>query len=423
MSTPAASGTLMNPGFSAVRRILIPGLLALLASFTDLQAAGVCAGNAACTEVKTFAATVTDFRTSAQGRYRYVTMTVRFQNTASKALTLGYVQNSGLVIDDQGNRYGIGAESSVRGIGWITGASFDPKFTLQPGETSDARFEFVYKPTGNDIFGTKYDVDLAIREINAVTADQFRLGQEHALHYSGMSKEALAATPATAPAPAAAAAAAAPHAPATAATPSVAPAAPVDPCAGAPRCSGAGPFVAQIAQLTADKPGGRHHSLRLNVKFRNLTGQPIILAYQSGSSSAVDNLGNRYVYGRPSTHDTSVQGIGYVTGRSADAQFVLNPGETRAAAFNVIRFNSGASQIGTAFNYDVVIQQLEILPSQQVRTVRDYSLNFASLSANMPELPMPGMTAAAGTVPTSGEQVATEVTKQILDLFKKKPKD
>lgn len=402
---------------STLRRMLIPGLLTLLAPFADLQAAGICADNAGCAEVKTFAATVTDFRTSAQGRYRYVTMTVRFQNKSGKALTLGYVQNSGIVIDDQGNRYGIGAESSVRGIGWITGNTFDPKFTLQPGETSDARFEFVYKPTGNDIFGTTYDVDVAIREINAVAVDQFRLGQEHALHYSGLSKDALAAAkPAAAPAAAAAVAPAA----AAAAAPAAAPAIPEDPCAGAARCASAGPFVAQVSQLTADKPGARHHGIRLNVKFRNLSAQPIILAYQSGSSGAVDNLGNRYVYGRPSTHDTSVQGIGYVTGRSADAQFVLNPGETRAATFNVIRFNSGASQVGTAFNYDVVIQQLEILPSQQVRTVRDYSLNFASLSANMPELPMPGMTAMDGTVPATGELVATEVTKQILDLFKKK---
>lgn len=178
--------------------------------------------------------------------------------------------------------------------------------------------------------------------------------------------------------------------------------------------------MAQVSQLTADKPGGRHHVIKLNVKFRNVSDQPIILAYQSGTSGAIDNLGNRYFWGRAGTHDTSAQGIGYVTGRSADAQFVLNPGEIRAATFRLIRFEAGKNQIGTAFNYDVVIQQLEPLPSQQVRKLRDYSLNFANLSANMPELPMPGMTAAAGNVPATGEQVATEVTKQILDLFKKK---
>lgn len=407
-----------------LRSFVIAGLAVLLAPSTDAQAAGLCAGNVACTEVKTFAATVTDFRTSTQGRYRYVTMTVRFQNKSSNPLTLGYVQNSGLVIDDQGNRYGIGDASAVRGIGWITGNTFDPKFTLQPGDTSDARFEFAYKPTGNDIFGTTYDVDVAIREINAVTADQFRLGQEHALHFSGMNKDTLTAKPAPASAPAtppaAVAVAGAPQSPAGAPAPAAAPAAPVDPCAGAPRCSSAGPFVAQVSQLTADKPGGRHHVIKLNVKFRNVSDQPIILAYQSGTSGAIDNLGNRYFWGRSGTHDTSAQGIGYVTGRSADAQFVLNPSETRAATFGLIRYEAGRNQIGTAFNYDVVIQQLEPLPSEQVRKLRDYSLSFANLSANMPELPMPGTPAAIGSVPASSDQVATEVTKQILDLFKKK---
>ena len=40
------------------------------------------------------------------------------------------------------------------------------------------------------------------------------------------------------------------------------------------------------------------------------------------------------------THDASVKGIGYVTGRSADPQFVLQPGQTRNATFGLIRYEA-----------------------------------------------------------------------------------
>ena len=47
-----------------------------------------------------------------------------------------------------------------------------------------------------------------------------------------------------------------------------------------------------------------------------MTDHPIILAYVTGTSSGVDNLGNAYYYGRAATHDTSTSGIGLLEGRS-----------------------------------------------------------------------------------------------------------
>src|SRR5262249_47148129 len=136
---------------------------------------------------------------------------------------------------------------------------------------------------------------------------------------------------------------------------------PQDPCAGVPNCFNAGTFTAEVIQVspTAMTAGGRHHVVSINVRFRNVSDKPLILAYQSGSSSAHDNFGNAFTWGRPGTHDTSVKGIGMVAGRSVDTQFSLAPGQSRNASFGIIRFNA-KPPIGDAWNYDVVIEEIEL---------------------------------------------------------------
>lgn len=359
-----------------------------------------CAGKPDCLDNASFSAQVTDFRISASGRYRLVTATVRIHNRLARPLTLGYVGNSGVVTDDLGNRYLIGS-SGVRGMGVLGAGAVDTKFTLDPGESSDARFEFIWEP-GHAVVGTRFEMDLALREIDAIAGGQVRLGRERVLHFAAPAVAAPgggavatagslpAATPATA-----------------AADVPVTPAA--DPCAGLPRCASGGPFLAQVTSVVAvGTPKDRHHSLRLTVRFRNISNAPLHLGYKATSSAAIDNLGNRYAFGRPGTHDTSAAGIGIIEGRSADPSFALNPGESRDAQFSVTRFNSLGQQIGTAWVYDVVVAGLVILPSQQVRLDRDYSLHFADLSAG----------AIAG-VPGAGP-IVNDAVRGILNLLDKK---
>ena len=156
---------------------------------------GACAGKPSCTEVSSFVATVTDFRTSVSGRYRIVATTIRFQNKLNRPLILGYVPRSGVATDDRGNRYEIGSDAGVRGMGVITSNALDVKFVLQPGESSDARFEFAWQP-GREIYGTSFEVELAIREIDPVASHQYTLGKEHALRFTGFgTPPAVAATP------------------------------------------------------------------------------------------------------------------------------------------------------------------------------------------------------------------------------------
>jgi len=328
-----------------------------------------CAGQPSCAEVTSFISTVSDFRESTSGNHRLVSATVRFQNKTKGPLVLGYVVGSGLAVDDRGNRYQVQSGRGVRGIGEVTNNTFDPKFVLQPGEASDARFEFAWQPTRDAIYGTTYEIDLAIREIDPVTASQYRLGKEHALHFSGFGDQ---------PAPTVASG---PTASSGAEAPAAATSMPVkDPCGGDVRCNHAGPFVAEVVRVNLSKRDPYNDQVvETTVRFSNVSAEPIILGYQSGSNIMVDDVGNRYVWGRAGTHDTSVKGIGLVTGRSADPSFQLGPGQSRNATFTVW-FRAGRRQVGTRYALDFTIEQLEVLPSQQIRSVREYAVGFRDLA-------------------------------------------
>jgi hypothetical protein len=304
-----------------------------------------------------------------------VTTTVRFQNKTTRPLILGYVQNSGIATDDQGNRFVVYGAQAVRGIGEIA-STFDPKFVLQPGEASDARFEYVFRmPNANTILGTKYDVELAVREINTVAGNQFRLGREHAIQFRGFGPGwtpggQVASQPSTETVTQTA----------NASAPALLPPE-VDLCAGKARCYGAGPFIAEVAQFTTSTEGNKkYHVLRTNLKVRNVSSQPIILAYKATTDGATDNLGNRYYWGTAGTYDMSVTGIGKVEGRNADPQFVLAPGESRTATFSLVRRDANGRELGTSWTQDLTLVQLEILPSKQVRVGREYAVSFKDLS-------------------------------------------
>ncbi len=372
----------------------------------NATAAPKCDPKANCVETRSFVATVTTFRTSKEGSKRVLTATVRFENKTAKPLTIGYVSESGVALDNLGNRYLVPGANAVRAIGEISGANFDPKFTVPPGEGGDARFELAWD-AGKAKAGAAYELDLAIREITPIKDEQFKLGAEHALHFTELGQ------PAASPGAAVASAGAAPTA-----TAAAGPAAPADACAGSPRCYNAGAFIAEVMQVTptAMAKGARHHSVAFNIRFRNISDQPVILAYRASSSAAVDNFGNGFTWGRPGTHDTSVKGIGMVSGRSADTQFALSPGQSRNATFGVIRFNA-VPPIGEGWNYDVVIEEIEIQPGQVVRSVRQNSLSFAHLAPGT----FTGASAAAigaADIPTDAEGVANKV----IDLFNRKAK-
>src|ERR1044072_5219557 len=194
-------------------------LLAVSLASSVQAASPSCPANTQCVATRSFVATVTNFRTSTQGKYRVLSTTVRFENKSAQPLSIGYVRDSGIALDDLGNRYLVPSANGVRAIGEIVGTTIDAKFTLQPGEASDARFELMWEPN-KAAAGKSFELDLAVREIANGAGDQLKLGQGHALHFAGLgSPGAPAAQPAQTPRPAA-----------------VIPAATADPCGGSNRC-------------------------------------------------------------------------------------------------------------------------------------------------------------------------------------------
>ncbi len=358
-----------------------------------MKTPSVCGSNPRCAEVTPFAATITDFRTSIAGSNRIVSMTVRFQNKSARPLILGYLQGSGQILDDQGNRYAIYGRNGIRGIGEVNNSTFDPKFVLQPGEASDARFEFGWRPSQqNQIYGTVYDLELAVREIDPLAGDQYRLGKEHAFQVRGLAPGTATATAG----PAADAPAVTPVSDQGPATP--VPAETVDACGGKARCYSAGPFIAELGQITTSS-GGYWRMVRLNVKLRNVTTEPIILAYRAGSGTGSDDQGNRWSV---QDHKGAVRGIGLVSRASADPQFVLNPGASRNVTVEYSTYLGKGVILGTVWATDFSLEQLEILPSRQVRSLREYTVSFTDLTATGPT----GTSAAA-----QNKSLVDEVTK------------
>jgi hypothetical protein len=307
------------------------------------------------------------------------------------------------MIDDQGMRYTLsGGTAALKGIGLVSQSSFDPKFVLQAGESGDVRVELMSRAQRGQIFGTVYDLDFAVREIDALPADQFRLGREHSLQYRKLVPDDGAQI---------AAGAAAASTPVTAA--SAGPAAPApepegDACGGKPGCFGAGPFTVTVGKVTQSRSSG-YQTIQMNLKVRNVSSQPMSLGFQSGSATAVDDVGDRY-----RSKSESVKGIGLVSSSQADPQFTLNPGQERSFSLSYYKGIYAKTVFGTSWVADFVLQQLEVLPSRQVRSVREYAISFPDLTAAAP-----GAGGATATS-SSGETAGQAAGKLIDGLFKKK---
>jgi hypothetical protein len=170
-----------------------------------------------------------------------------------------------------------------------------------------------------------------------------------------------------------------------------APASEPDACQGRERCYDAGPFVAEIVSVTGARQQFSRpwHSLSFNIRFHNKSAAPIILGYVVGTGTVIDDLGNQYGAASP---PGDVKGMGRVQARSADPQFVLRPGQSRAATFvqsRVMRGTPNAGIVGTSYTFDLSIAQLEVVhDGQQVRTTREHALTF-------PNVGLGGVAAAA----------------------------
>ena len=345
------------------------------------QAAGpsICAAKPGCSEIPQMALAIEDFRITTAGTSRYAAVTLRVTNRSANPLTIGYVSGSGLVTDDRGNRYTL--SGPIRGMGEVNNSTFDPKFTLQPGESRDARFEFAWGQRQNQIFGTQFSLDLATRDILPAGADQFQLGQERAWRFTGL-RDMGDGGVAAAPAPVSKPAAGGSQPIRTAA----------DPCGVDSRCYFAGPFAAHVTQVTSSKGGGGYQFVKLNVKFTNLTAEPLILCYASRTAAGSDDRGNRFGV----REGAGVRGIGTCTAGTADPQFSLQPNQSREASFEYQTGIYGNTVLGTVWTAGFTATELELLAGNQVRSKNEYLVTFKDLTAGGAGAATPVQVASAG---------------------------
>lgn len=77
----------------------------------------------------------------------------------------------------------------------------------------------------------------------------------------------------------------------------------------------------------------------------------------------------------------------------------------------------GRTRIGTSYSPDLVLQELEVLPSRQIRPARDCSLSFRELAE--------GVSAGAGADGLNRLEQATQATQKISEglrqLMKPRP--
>ncbi len=156
------------------------------------QVPSICGNQPLCYEAPDFAATITDFRTSQQGRI--VDLGIRFTNKTNGVLVLGYTNGSGTATDDRGNRYIVWGGNGVRGLGLVNGQSVDPKFQVRPGGYGDTRFELALQGYPQ-VIGFKFELDLSVNEINAYQGNQFTVGSEFPLTWKGLANGAAGAAP------------------------------------------------------------------------------------------------------------------------------------------------------------------------------------------------------------------------------------
>jgi hypothetical protein len=142
-------------------------------------------------------------------------------------------------------------------------------------------------------------------------------------------------------------------------------------------CFDAGVFQANVSQMTMSQQGG-WHIIRMNIQFHNSSNQPVVIAYHDGSMVMVDNNGATYqaAGGQPG----EVQGMGIDRGNQTDSQFVLGPGQTGNALFSTARYRDQTSPVGTAYSYNLTIDELQTQNGAMAIPVRSYNVNFPSLS-------------------------------------------
>jgi hypothetical protein len=380
-------------------------LLLAAAGWPPLATAADCVPPA-CATSGGIQVTVQQFRSGNRDADHWAQANLRIVNAGRVPMTLGYVDDSGQLLDENGNIYRV-TRGGARGIGLINRSAVDTSFVLQPGESADARFEFQWMRGPQNVTGLQFQMSLALRELAVQPGGQVRLGREHLLRWSNLADGAGAGAGAVAAAPAAATPPAAPIPPAVTAAPSG------DLCAGRSACQASGAFTTDVVRVSSPAKTTYANELLVTVGFRvtNHGAAPLVLGFVADSGQMLDEYGERYKV--TYVYSGRVAGIGLVRrGSGVDPQFALQPGESRAFTLGYSRI--GAPNGARSYSVDLVLAQLELLPGNQVRIARENSISFPQLAGGGPA--GGGGSAGAPAAPAD----AAQAIQELRNLFRKK---
>jgi hypothetical protein len=176
--------------FASMKRAMacVLAACALALSAPALAQADPCEGKALCENPGPFVAEIVQASPSMHGNNHHVRVVVRVRNTGTEPLVLGYVQNSGVMEDELGNRYIVDwrYRDHVNGIGQVTRNQADARFVLAPGAARN--FTVIYQRyTGRSPqIARSYAPALTLALLQPLSQTQVRTVSEYTLNYFGM---------------------------------------------------------------------------------------------------------------------------------------------------------------------------------------------------------------------------------------------
>jgi hypothetical protein len=127
-------------------------------------------------------------------------------------------------------------------------------------------------------------------------------------------------------------------------------------CGNRPLCYESGDFAATITQFRTSTDVNGNKLLDAILHFQNKTNQALGLGYVDGSGSGLDDRGNRYAlvvaWG-------GVRGMGVISGNNANPSFVLAPGGSGDARFELVWARPPANAV-IGVNYEMELDIREV---------------------------------------------------------------
>ncbi len=145
-------------------------------------------------------------------------------------------------------------------------------------------------------------------------------------------------------------------------------------CPGQPLCREVAKFSATITDFRVSPNTVGNRPVSVTLRFTNRTGAALILGYVDKSAAAYDDRGNKHEL----QGSQALKGIGRVERNRFDPKFMLGPGESADARIELNFFASNVI-VGTEFDFEISVREIEALAGNQYRLGREHALSWQHL--------------------------------------------